>query len=213
MLRLYFEFFRVGLFSVGGGLATIPFLTDLGTRTGWFTPAELANMVAVSESTPGPMGVNMATYVGFETNGPMGCVIATLGLITPSIIIILVIARFLQKFRQSRTVDAVFYGLRPHRLGGLSVGGQGEPAVLAGAPSRAGRSLHPSVQLEVHRTVRPGLSRPQCPQAEKAPPHIIHRLWRAGGHFIPFLVVFQKKVLRAFSAPEDFLQDKSSINS
>ena len=105
--------FRVGLFSVGGGLATIPFLTDLGTRTGWFTPAELANMVAVSESTPGPMGVNMATYVGFETNGPMGCVIATLGLITPSIIIILVIARFLQKFRQSRTVDAVFYGLRP----------------------------------------------------------------------------------------------------
>lgn len=113
LLRLYFEFFRVGLFSVGGGLATIPFLTDLGTRTGWFTPAELANMVAVSESTPGPMGVNMATYVGFETNGPMGCVIATLGLITPSIIIILVIARFLQKFRQSRTVDAVFYGLRP----------------------------------------------------------------------------------------------------
>ena len=105
LLRLYFEFFRVGLFSVGGGLATIPFLTDLGTRTGWFTPAELANMVAVSESTPGPMGVNMA--------GPMGCVIATLGLITPSIIIILVIARFLQKFRQSRTVDAVFYGLRP----------------------------------------------------------------------------------------------------
>ena len=113
LLRLYFEFFRVGLFSVGGGLATIPFLTDLGTRTGWFTPAELANMVAVSESTPGPMGVNMATYVGFETNGPMGCVIATLGLFTPSIIIILVIARFLQKFRQSRTVDAVFYGLRP----------------------------------------------------------------------------------------------------
>ena len=113
LLRLYFEFFRVGLFSVGGGLATIPFLTDLGARTGWFTPAELANMVAVSESTPGPMGVNMATYVGFETAGPVGCVLATLGLITPSILIILIIARFLQKFRQSRTVDAVFYGLRP----------------------------------------------------------------------------------------------------
>ena len=123
LLRLYFEFFRVGLFSVGGGLATIPFLTDLGTRTGWFTPAELANMVAVSESTPGPMGVNMATYVGFETNGPMGCVIATLGLITPSIIIILVIARFLQKFRQSRTVDAVFYGLRPASIALIAASG------------------------------------------------------------------------------------------
>lgn len=112
-LRLFLEFFRVGLFSVGGGLATIPFLTDLGLRTQWFTQAQLANMVAVSESTPGPMGVNMATYVGFQTAGPLGCVVATLGLITPSVVIILIIARFLQSFRQSRTVDAVFYGLRP----------------------------------------------------------------------------------------------------
>ena len=71
-LRLFFEFFKVGLFSIGGGLATIPFLTDLGSRTGWFTSGELANMIAISESTPGPMGVNMATYVGFHLRGIPG---------------------------------------------------------------------------------------------------------------------------------------------
>ena len=120
-LRLFFEFAKVGLFAVGGGLATIPFLQDMGARTGWFTNADLTTMIAVSESTPGPMGVNMATYVGFQTGslagGPLGgaagAVLATLGLITPSIIIIIVIAGFLQKFRQSKTVDAIFHGLRP----------------------------------------------------------------------------------------------------
>lgn len=111
-LRLFFEFFKVGLFSVGGGLATIPFLTDLGQRTGWFTSGQLADMIAISESTPGPMGVNMATYVGFTSGGVLGGVVATLGLICPSVIIILIIARFLRKFRQSKVVDGVFYGLK-----------------------------------------------------------------------------------------------------
>jgi chromate transporter len=112
LLQLFFEFCRVGLFSVGGGLATIPFLTDLGERTGWFSPGDLANMIAISESTPGPMGVNMATYVGFHTAGVVGGVTATLGLVSSSIVIILIIAGFLDKFRQSKAVDAVFYGLR-----------------------------------------------------------------------------------------------------
>ena len=112
LLRLFFEFCRVGLFSVGGGLATIPFLTDLGERTGWFTSGQLADMIAISESTPGPMGVNMATYVGFTAAGVPGGVVATLGLIFPSIVIILIISGFLQKFRQSKAVDGVFYGLR-----------------------------------------------------------------------------------------------------
>ena len=111
-LRLFLEFCRVGLFSVGGGLATIPFLTDLGGRTGWFTDQQLADMIAISESTPGPMGVNMATYVGFTSGGPLGGVAATLGLVFPSIVIILIISGFLQKFRQSKVVDGVFYGLR-----------------------------------------------------------------------------------------------------
>ena len=113
LLRLFFEFAKTGLFAVGGGLATIPFLQDLGARTGWFTDAELTTMIAVSESTPGAMGINMATYVGYSSAGVPGAVIATLGLIFPSIVVIIIIAGFLQKFRQSKTVDAVFYGLRP----------------------------------------------------------------------------------------------------
>ena len=112
-LQLFFEFFKAGLFAIGGGLATIPFLTDIGARTGWFTAGDLANMIAISEATPGPMGVNMATYVGFHTGGVLGSIIATLGLVCPSIIVILIIAGFLKKFRESRGVDAVFYGIRP----------------------------------------------------------------------------------------------------
>ena len=112
-LELFMAFFRTGLFAVGGGLATIPFLEHMGETTGWFTQTELANMIAISESTPGPMGINMATYAGFTVAGPLGTVCAVLGLITPSVIIILVVAHFLAKFRHSRAVDAVFYGLRP----------------------------------------------------------------------------------------------------
>ena len=123
LLHLFAEFFRVGLFSVGGGLATIPFLQDMGARTGWFSAADLADMIAVSESTPGPLGVNMASYVGFTVAGPLGCVIATLGLITPSIIVILLVARFLQRFRSSRIVDGIFYGLRPASAGLIAAAG------------------------------------------------------------------------------------------
>lgn len=122
-IRLFFEFFRAGLFAVGGGLATIPFLTDIGQRTGWFSSQELANMIAVSESTPGPMGVNMATYVGFESAGIPGAVIATLGLICPSIIVILIVAAFLKKFRNNPYVESVFYGLRPASTGLIAAAG------------------------------------------------------------------------------------------
>ena len=122
-LRLFIEFFRAGLFAVGGGLATLPFLYDISTRTGWFTHAQLADMVAVSESTPGPIGVNMATYVGFETAGIPGAVIATLGLVTPSIMIILLIARALKAFRENPYVEAGFYGLRPCSVGLIAAAG------------------------------------------------------------------------------------------
>lgn len=112
-LRLFFEFFRTGLFAVGGGLATIPFLQHISETTGWYTQGQLADMIAISESTPGPMGVNMATYVGFTVAGIPGAIVATLGLVSPSILVILIVACFLEKFRTSRAVDAVFYGLRP----------------------------------------------------------------------------------------------------
>ena len=112
-LRLFWEFFQTGLFAIGGGMATLPFLQKMGVSTGWFTPGQLADMVAVSESTPGPIGVNMATYVGFTCAGIPGALIATLGLITPSVIIILIIAAILKNFRDNRHVNAAFYGLRP----------------------------------------------------------------------------------------------------
>ena len=112
-LRLFWEFFKTGLFAVGGGMATLPFLYDISDKTGWFTHAQLADMVAVSESTPGPIGINMATYVGFTTAGIPGALCATIGIITPSIIVILLISKALEKFRQNKYVDASFYALRP----------------------------------------------------------------------------------------------------
>ena len=122
-LRLVWEFFKTGLFAVGGGMATLPFLYSMSDATGWFTHAQLADMIAVSESTPGPIGVNMATYVGFSTAGVPGAVVATLGLITPSVIIILIIARVLAAFRQNKVVDAAFYGLRPCSVGLIAAAG------------------------------------------------------------------------------------------
>ena len=123
LLRLFYEFFKTGLFAVGGGMATLPFLYDISTRTGWYTHEKLADMIAVSESTPGPIGVNMATYVGFETAGIPGAVIATLGLVTPSIMIILLIARALKAFRENPYVEAGFYGLRPCSVGLIAAAG------------------------------------------------------------------------------------------
>ena len=113
LLRLFYEFFKTGLFTICGGMATIPFLQHMGETTGWFTNQDLTMMIAVSESTPGPLGVNMATYVGYETAGVPGALIATLGVITPGILIILIIAGVLEKFRNNQSVEAVFSGLRP----------------------------------------------------------------------------------------------------
>ena len=112
-LQLFWEFFKVGLFAIGGGMATIPFLQEISEQTAWYTTEELANFIAVSESTPGPIGVNMATYVGYRTGGIPGGIIATLALILPSIIIILLISIILDKFKNSPYVKAAFYGLRP----------------------------------------------------------------------------------------------------
>lgn len=122
-LRLFIEFFKTGLFAVGGGMATLPFLYAMSDSTGWFTHAQLADMIAVSESTPGPIGVNMATYVGFLTGGIPGAIVATVGLVTPAVIIILLIAKALQAFRSNKYVDAAFYGLRPCSIGLIAAAG------------------------------------------------------------------------------------------
>ena len=123
LMRLLYELFKVGLFAVGGGMATFPFLTDLAAKTGWYTQAQLVDMVAIAESTPGPIGVNTATYVGFTVAGIPGALTATIGLITPSVIIILIIARVLARFRDSKLVQNVFYGLRPASTGLIAAAG------------------------------------------------------------------------------------------
>lgn len=117
LLELFGRFLLVGLFSIGGGLATLPFLTSMGEATGWFNATDISNMVAISESTPGPMGINMATYVGYTVGGIPGAVIGPLGLITPSIIIIIIVSRVLMKFRDSKYVNYAFYGLRAASVG------------------------------------------------------------------------------------------------
>ncbi len=111
-LSLFYEFFKIGLFAIGGGLVTIPFLYELSQKTAWFSASEISNMIAVSEATPGPLGVNMATYTGFLTNGIVGGIVATLGLITPSIIVIILVSKFLIKFRENKILKKAFYGIR-----------------------------------------------------------------------------------------------------
>lgn len=110
---LMFEYFKTGLFAIGGGPATIPFLMDMAEKYPWFSMQELSDMIAVSESTPGPLGVNMATFAGFRTAGIAGGILATLALVLPSIIVITLIAKFLEGFQENRIVKAVFAGIRP----------------------------------------------------------------------------------------------------
>lgn len=123
LFQLFFEFFKVGLFSVGGGLATLPFLYNLSDTMGWFTHGDVANLIAIAESTPGAIGINMSTYAGYLVAGIPGGIIATLGLVTPSIIIILIIANLLNKFQDNKYVQSAFFGLRPASLAMIAAAG------------------------------------------------------------------------------------------
>ena len=124
ILNLMLEFAKTGLFSVGGGLATLPFLYEMSANhPAWFSSADVADMIAISESTPGAIGINMSTYAGFKTAGIPGGILATIGLAIPSVIIILIIAKFLEKFRTNKLVEGAFYGLRPASLAMISVAG------------------------------------------------------------------------------------------
>lgn len=116
-LLLMFEYFKTGLFSVGGGLATLPFLSKMGEKYGWFTQEELANMLAVSESTPGPIGVNMATYAGNSVGGVLGGLLATFSLILPSFLVIYLVSKIMDRFRDSIYVQGAMKTLRPASVG------------------------------------------------------------------------------------------------
>lgn len=122
-MKLYLVFLKIGLFSIGGGLATLPFLQEIVHKYGWITSEELLNMIAISESTPGPIGINAATFVGHNTAGIPGGILATLGLITPSIIIIIIIAHYFSKFSEEPLVQSAFYGIRPAVTGLIGAAG------------------------------------------------------------------------------------------
>ena len=110
---LFSEFFKIGLFAVGGGLVTIPFLFELTRKYDWFTAQELMDMIAVSQSTPGPVGVNMATYAGFQTAGVGGGIIATLGLVLPSLVIVILVSKLLNRCSRDGIVDDIMMSIRP----------------------------------------------------------------------------------------------------
>lgn len=129
-LQLFYEFFKTGLLAVGGGLATLPFLREIALRRAWFSVSQLTDMIAVSESTPGPIGINMSTYAGFHAAGIPGAVVSTLSLVLPSYFIILIVSRFLEKFRDSALVGSMFYGIRP-ATAGLIAGAMYEVFVLS----------------------------------------------------------------------------------
>lgn len=130
-LLLFIEFFKTGLFSVGGGLATVPFLAAMGEKYGWFDEKLLSNMIAVGESTPGPIGVNMATFVGYTVanesygiwGGLLGGIIATTGLVLPSVIVIIIVAKILNAFKENKYVNDAFYAIRPAVTGMIASAG------------------------------------------------------------------------------------------
>ena len=124
-LQLFWEFAKIGLFAVGGGMATLPFLERLSENTGWFDASLITDMVAISESTPGPIGINMATYVGCDVAGVFGGVVATMGLVTPALAVVILVSKYLEKFRGNAVVENAFYGLRPAVTGLIAAAGIG----------------------------------------------------------------------------------------
>ena len=117
LLTLFFTFFKIGLFTFGGGYAMLPLIQEEVLNHGWLSMEELVNFVAVSESTPGPFAINIATYVGTETGGLLGAFFATLGVVVPSFVVILIVARFYEKFKESTTVKRCMFGLKAAVIG------------------------------------------------------------------------------------------------
>ena len=117
LFELFITFFKIGLFTFGGGYAMLPLIQKEVLNHGWMEIEEIINFIAVSESTPGPFAINCATYVGMETGGVLGAICATLGVVLPSFIVILCVARFYKKFKESKVVSSVMTGLRPAVIG------------------------------------------------------------------------------------------------
>ena len=134
-IELFLTFLKIGAFTFGGGYAMLPLIQSEVERHGWLTQSEVVDFIAVSESTPGPLAINMATFVGIRTGGVFGAVCATLGVVLPSFVIILIVAKFYEKFRKSRAVDGVMYGLRPAVIGLIADSVSGTVLAVSGSLS------------------------------------------------------------------------------
>ena len=116
-LKLFLEFFHIGLFSFGGGYATLPFLYHIAENQGWYTTKQLTDMIAVSSITPGPVGVNVATFAGYTTSGIFGALLATTSVILPSFILVIIISKLLEQFKHNKYVKSVIYSIKPAGCG------------------------------------------------------------------------------------------------
>lgn len=111
--QLFLQFFHVGVFSFGGGYATLPFLYDIADKFHWYSAKQLTDMLAISSITPGPVGVNVATFAGFTTAGILGSLVATTAIILPSYIIVTIVFKVIDKFRTNRNIKGAIRGLKP----------------------------------------------------------------------------------------------------
>ena len=118
--NLFLQFFHIGLFSYGGGYATLPFLYHIAEVEKWYSPQQLADMIALSSITPGPVGVNVATFAGYETSGILGGLIATASIILPSYIIVIIASKLLEQFKNNKNVKSAIYALKPASCGLLA---------------------------------------------------------------------------------------------
>jgi chromate transporter len=117
-LDIFITFFKIGLFSFGGGYAMLPLIQqEVVTRHNWVTAKEFIDIVAISQVTPGPIAINSATYIGFKTTGVLGSALATLGVTLPSVIVMIIICKFFFKFKNNKYVEHAFLGLRPATVG------------------------------------------------------------------------------------------------
>ena len=170
-LQLFWEFAKIGLFAVGGGMATLPFLERLSEKTGWFDASLITDMVAISESTPGPIGINMATYVGCDVAGVFGGIAATMGLVVPALVVVILVSMSLEKFRGNTVVDNLFYGLRGgHRCGG---GCRVQSRSVRTDGKSLGSLRYPQADLFCGRL--------HCHPQDRRASHCVHRCIRCGG--------------------------------
>ena len=123
LFLIYLLFFQIGIFAIGGGLATLPFLYEMADKYEWLSREMIGNFIAIAQISPGAIGVNIAVQTGFQYGGMPGGLLAALGLVSPAIIIITLIARVMQSFRENRIAVSVFSGLRPAAAGLLASAG------------------------------------------------------------------------------------------